>query len=74
MTDKGGHDHGSNRKRIDFPKCAKNTVFVKKNSKKSQMYKVAHPSFSLSAIGPDDVGLTRNINENPRSRRYTRGT
>ena len=73
MTDKSrGHDNGSNRKRIDFPKCAKNRYSV--CSKKSQKYKVAHPSFSLSAIGPDDVGLTRNINENPRSRRYTRGT
>ena len=47
-------------------------MFVKKIAKKSQKNKVAHPPFSLSAIGPDDVGLTRNINDNPRSWRYTR--
>ena len=38
-----------------------------------QKYKVAHPPFSLSAIGPDDVSLTRNINDNPRSWRSIRG-
>ena len=73
MTDKGGHDHGSNRKRIDFPKCAEYSVCQKIAKKKSQKYKVAHPPSSLSAIGPDDVGLTRNINDNPRSWRHTRG-
>ena len=63
---------GPIEKELIFPKCEEYSV-CKKIAKKSQKYKVPHPPFSLSAIGPDDVGLTRNINDNPRSWRYTRG-